>query len=198
MPALHFHDSYAGIPMTKFPEDLRIYEHLMWESRPDVVVEIGVQHGASSLWFRDRLRALEHYGRVRSPRVVGLDIDIAAAEHNLERTDPSWRESITLLQGDIRERTTIERVLAAVPQGATCLLIEDSAHEKDTTLAACAAWRSSSGPAASSSSRTAAWTSTACAWTPAGRAACCPPSRSGSPARTAPTSCSAASSSSTG
>jgi cephalosporin hydroxylase len=133
--ALHFHDSYAGIPMTKFPEDLRIYEHLMWESNPEVVVEIGVQHGASSLWFRDRLRALEHYGRVRAPRVVGLDIDLAAAEHNLDRTDPTWRESITLLEGDVREQATADRVLAAVPEGASCLVVEDSAHEKDTTLA---------------------------------------------------------------
>ena len=44
--AQHTRDSYAGLPISKFPEDLRVYEHLLWESRADAVVELGSQHGA--------------------------------------------------------------------------------------------------------------------------------------------------------
>ena len=47
--AAHTADSYAGIPLSKFPEDLRVYEHLLWELRPDVVIEIGTHHGGSAL-----------------------------------------------------------------------------------------------------------------------------------------------------
>src|SRR3954471_9382448 len=54
--AQHTRDSYAGVPMSKFPEDLRAYEHLLWLTRPSTVLELGVQFGGSSLWFRDRLR----------------------------------------------------------------------------------------------------------------------------------------------
>src|SRR4051812_50126039 len=43
--AQHTHDSYAGIPMSKFPEDLRAYEHLLWLDRPDTVIELGVHYG---------------------------------------------------------------------------------------------------------------------------------------------------------
>src|SRR5438874_9874994 len=57
-------DSYAGIPIGKFPEALRVYEHLLWSSRADVVVEIGTQHGGSALWFRDRLATMRGYGRI--------------------------------------------------------------------------------------------------------------------------------------
>ena len=39
----HTQDSYAGLGMSKFPEDLRTYEHLLWLRRPDTVIEIGVQ-----------------------------------------------------------------------------------------------------------------------------------------------------------
>jgi cephalosporin hydroxylase len=60
-------DSYAGVQMFKFPEDLRVYEHLMWLSRPDVVIEIGAYFGGSSLWFRDRLRALAGTGGAATP-----------------------------------------------------------------------------------------------------------------------------------
>lgn len=45
----HNHDSYAGLTMSKFPEDLRVYEHLLWEIRPNVVVEVGTDHGGSAL-----------------------------------------------------------------------------------------------------------------------------------------------------
>ena len=121
--------------MTKFPEDLRLYEHLLWESSPSVVIEVGVHHGASALWFRDRLATLERYGRVAQTRVIGIDVDIAAAERNLAGADPAWSQSIHLLQADICDDETVRRALALVPPGAACLVVEDSAHEYATTFA---------------------------------------------------------------
>ena len=44
--------------MLKFPEDLRVYEHLLWQTAPSTVIEVGVKDGGSALWFRDRLRTL--------------------------------------------------------------------------------------------------------------------------------------------
>jgi cephalosporin hydroxylase len=55
-------DSYAGVQMYKFPDDLRVDEHLMWLARPNVVIEIGSYFGGSALWFRDRLRTRDTYG----------------------------------------------------------------------------------------------------------------------------------------
>ena len=55
--AQHTGDSYAGVGMSKFPEDLRVYEHLLWESAATAVIEIGAYSGGASLWFRDRLAA---------------------------------------------------------------------------------------------------------------------------------------------
>lgn len=62
----HTQDSYAGVRMAKLPEDLRVYEHLLWLSKPNVVIEIGISRGGSALWFRDRLRALAAYGPSRN------------------------------------------------------------------------------------------------------------------------------------
>ena len=60
----HTTDSYAGVRMAKFPEDLRTYEHLLWQMRANVVIEIGTRFGGSALWFRDRLRTMRAYGRI--------------------------------------------------------------------------------------------------------------------------------------
>ena len=90
--AQHTHDSYAGIPLSKFPEDLRVYEHLLWADQPNTVIELGSQYGASALWFRDRLRTLAGYGLIADYRVIAVDVQTDAARTSLERADRHWEE----------------------------------------------------------------------------------------------------------
>ena len=130
----HTHDVYADVALSKLPEDLRTYEHLLWADRPDTVIEIGTQYGASALWFRDRLRTLQNYGLIGEPRVVTVDIDQSAARRNLERADPDYAESISVLEADVREAGVADAVADLI--GKRCLVVEDSAHEYDTTYAA--------------------------------------------------------------
>ena len=133
----HTADSYAGVPLSKFPEDLRTYEHLLWADRVDTVIEIGTQAGGSALWFRDRLQAARRYGRIeRAPGVISVDVAQASAREHLDRTDPDWARDISLLERDVRDPETAGTVGALVPEGARCLVVEDSAHEYDTTTAA--------------------------------------------------------------
>jgi cephalosporin hydroxylase len=134
--AQHTHDSYAGVPISKFPEDLRVYEHLLWADRPNVVVEIGAHHGGSALWFRDRLRTLVNYGLISQPRVITVDIEAERARPYLDRADPNWRESITLVSGDICDGDLPARISGLLPSAARCFVVEDSAHVYNTTMAA--------------------------------------------------------------
>jgi len=41
-------DVCAGMPLYDFPEDLRVYEHLLWATTPQVVIEIGAGGGSGS------------------------------------------------------------------------------------------------------------------------------------------------------
>jgi cephalosporin hydroxylase len=134
----HFGDSYAGVKMLKFPEDLRAYEHILWSYKPNTVIEIGTQTGGSALWFRDRLQTLEHYGLVVQPRVISVDLDIEDARRNLARVDPTFESTITLISGDVRDPGLPATVEQALPPAATCLVVEDSAHTYETTSAALA------------------------------------------------------------
>jgi cephalosporin hydroxylase len=132
----HTHDSYAGVPLSKFPEDLRVYEHLIWESRANVVIEIGAQHGGSALWFRDRLAALAHYGSTGEVRVIAIDVDVAAARSNLASADPAFEREIILIEGDVLDSSLPDAVERQLPAGASCLVVEDSLHVYETTAAA--------------------------------------------------------------
>lgn len=136
--ARHTHDSYAGVPLSKFPEDLRVYEHLMWADLPNVVIEIGTHCGASALWFRDRLRTLAAYDLIPNYRVVTIDIQAEHARPYLTRADQRWEESITLVSGDVCDESLPVRIATLLPSPARCFVVEDSAHEYATTMAALA------------------------------------------------------------
>jgi cephalosporin hydroxylase len=128
-----FFDSYAGVPIGKFPEDLRVYEHLLWTSRANVVVEIGADFGGSALWFRDRLAIMARYGRITRGHVFSIDVSVEKAQKHIASADPS---DITLIEGDLCDPAVADHVTRLLPEDAVCFLIEDSAHTYETTRAA--------------------------------------------------------------
>ena len=133
----HHAESWAGVPMAKLAEDLRVYQHLLWESRADTVIEVGSKWGGSLLWFRDQLRTFAGYGRLgHEPRVVGVDLATEHAVTLLDRADPSWREQITLIEGDLRDPEVAKRIDTEVEPLARCLVVEDAAHTGEVTRAA--------------------------------------------------------------
>ena len=134
----HTLDSYAGVPLSKFPEDLRAYEHLLWSSDAELVIELGVQFGASSLWFRDRLKAFARYRQPQQsskPLVIGVDLDLSHARRYLAQTDPEYEVDIKLIEGSVTDPALPDRVAELIPPGSRCLVIEDSGHTYETTLA---------------------------------------------------------------
>jgi cephalosporin hydroxylase len=134
----HTTDLYAGTQLSKFPEDLRTYEHLLWSDRPDTVIEIGTQYGGSALWFRDRLQTLHSYGLIGDFRVITLDVEQSRARCELPRADADYGRTIHLLEADVRDPASAEKV--AELAGERAFVVEDSAHEYDTTYAALTAF----------------------------------------------------------
>jgi cephalosporin hydroxylase len=132
----HNVDSYFGIVMSKFPEDLRVYEHLLWSTRAEVVVEVGTDQGGSALWFRDRLRTLADTGLIDDFRVVSVDVDQTGATQNLRAVDPRFEDHVVLVEADICDADVRRRVDDLVPAGTSVLVVEDSAHLGQTTTAA--------------------------------------------------------------
>jgi cephalosporin hydroxylase len=129
-----FFDWYAGVPIGKFPEDLRVYEHLLWASRANAVVEFGTGFGGSALWFRDRLATMARYGRIAGAgQVFSIDISIEKARERVDAADP---RDITLIEGDVLDPGLAHRVTQLLAPNSRCFVIDDSAHTYDTTRAA--------------------------------------------------------------
>ena len=134
--AQHHRDTYAGIPMSKFPEDLRTYETILWERAPSVVVEVGVQYGGSTLWLRDRLFDFQRYRGGPVPKVIAVDIDLGGIRGSLDQLLPEASAGLALIEGDIRDPGIVAQVIAQVPERAEVFVIEDAQHDAETTQAA--------------------------------------------------------------
>jgi cephalosporin hydroxylase len=122
--------------MSKFPEDLRTYETILWERAPQVVVELGVQYGGSTLWLRDRLFDFQRYRSGPAPVVIAVDIDLSEARKSFDDLPPEGTAGIELLEGDIRDGHLLAKIRAMVPSDTEVLVIEDAQHDATTTLAA--------------------------------------------------------------
>lgn len=125
----HLSDTYMGVPMLKLPEDLATYEHIMYEAKVNVVVELGTGCGGSAMWFRDRLLAMELAGHVKDTHVITIDLVDRTQGNALTR----WNK-ITRLYGDVSASCQVTN-----PKPTDrIMVVEDSAHTYNTTYDALA------------------------------------------------------------
>jgi cephalosporin hydroxylase len=114
--------TWMGRPIIQFPQDMIAMQELIWRIRPGRIVETGVAHGGSLIYYASLLELLGGEGRV-----VGVDIDIRP--HNraeIERHPMAHR--IDLVQGSSIDPITIAQVHALAKGHGPVLVILDSNH----------------------------------------------------------------------
>ena len=113
--------TYFGVPTLKNPMDAWIYQEIVYEMKPDVIVEIGNRHGGSALLFAHLCDILG------KGRVIGVDLD-----HHTVPDRVKAHARITFIDGDACQ--SAERVFSLIAPDERVLLVEDSAHTYDNTL----------------------------------------------------------------
>lgn len=119
--------SWMGRPMIQLPEDAIRMQEVIYRVKPDVIVETGVAHGGSLIYYASLCKAM---GR---GRIVGVDIEIR--KHNREAIEShELGPYITLIEGDSVEKSVVARVKSLVKPGETVLVVLDSCHTKQHVL----------------------------------------------------------------
>lgn len=108
--------------MIKYPTDLMIYQEMLHQIRPDVIVECGTAYGGSALYFATICDALDH-GQV-------ITIDLATPKPETRVQHPR----ITYLVGSSVDPAIVAKVFLAT-KDKTVWLILDSLHTKEHVLA---------------------------------------------------------------
>lgn len=115
--------SWLGYEMYKCPLDLWVYQEMIFEQRPDYIIECGTYKGGTSLYFANMLDF------VNNGKVLSIDIDT---------TFKSFRPRhprITYLTGSSTDPAIVETVRKATAGSTNRLVVLDSDHSMAHVLA---------------------------------------------------------------
>jgi len=115
--------AWFGRPVIQLPEDMIRVQEVIWRTQPDVVVETGVAHGGSLVFYATLLKAMG------KGRVVGVDIEIRAHNRKAIEAHPLF-PLITLIEGSSVDPAIVAKVRSLVRPGEKVLVLLDSNHTK--------------------------------------------------------------------
>lgn len=119
--------TWLGRPIIQMPEDMIRTQEVIFSLKPDVIIETGVAHGGSLIYYASLCRLLG------KGRVVGIDIEIR--EKNRQAIESHFLAGhISLLVGSSTDPETVAAARAHVREGETVLVILDSNHTRQHVL----------------------------------------------------------------
>lgn len=108
--------TWLGWHMVKYPTDLIVYQMMIFEKKPDIIIESGSGKGGGSLFFAS---ICELMGR-------GSVISIDKRSHELMKGRPSHNRLEYIIGSSVRQ-DVIEKLAERV-KGRTCMIVLDSDH----------------------------------------------------------------------
>lgn len=135
---------WLGRPIIQYPQDMWAVQELVWQVKPDLIIETGIAHGGSLILSASMLAMLDYCdamaaGTVLEPRqsrrkVIGIDIDIRP--HNRAALDAHpLRPLLHLVEGSSVSAETVAAVKAAAAGHKTVMVFLDSMHTHDHVMA---------------------------------------------------------------
>ncbi len=125
--------TWLGRPIIQLPEDMFRLQEVIHSLRPDVIVETGVAHGGSLVFYASLCKAMER------GRVIGVDIEIRP--HNRAALESHiLAPLITLIEGSSIDLAVVDSVKSLIKPDEKVLVLLDSRHTKEHVLAELAAY----------------------------------------------------------
>jgi cephalosporin hydroxylase len=120
--------SWLGRPIIQLPEDMVRAQEVIYRLRPDVIVETGVAHGGSLIFYASLCKA------IGKGRVIGVDIEIRP--HNRAAIESHALFSyVDLVEGNSTDPAIVQQVRSMIKEHETAVIFLDSNHTKEHVLA---------------------------------------------------------------
>ena len=136
--------SWLGRPIIQIPQDMVAIQEIIWNVKPDLIIETGIAHGGSLIFSASMLAMLDVCEAAtagttvdprKSPRhVLGVDIDIRSHNRNAIEAHP-LSCMISMIQGSSLDAGIIAQVAAVASKYKRVLVCLDSNHTHEHVLA---------------------------------------------------------------
>lgn len=125
--------TWLGRPIIQLPEDLIRIQEIIFTVQPDVIIETGVAHGGSLIFYASLCKAMG------KGRVVGVDIEIRPNNRRAIESHFLF-PYITLIEGSSVDASVVSNVRSQIKPGDKVLVLLDSCHTKSHVLGELAAY----------------------------------------------------------
>jgi cephalosporin hydroxylase len=119
---------WMGRPIIAYPQDMIAMQEIIWEVKPDIIIETGVAHGGSIVYYASLLELIGNEGFV-----IGIDIDIRSHNRELIEQHQMFKR-IKLIEGSSIDENIVNQVKSLVPSGKKVMICLDSNHTHDHVL----------------------------------------------------------------
>lgn len=119
--------SWMGRPIIQYPQDMIAMQELIWEIKPDLIIETGIAHGGSLIYYASLLEL------IGNGEVLGIDIDIR--QHNRKEIElhPMFKR-IKMIEGSSISQEIVDKVAAFAKNKKRVMVSLDSNHTHEHVL----------------------------------------------------------------
>ncbi len=122
-----YHFTWLGRPIIQFPQDIIAIQEIIWEVKPDLIIETGIAHGGSLILSASILELIGH------GQVLGIDIDIRSQNRkSIENHFLSKR--IQIIEGSSIDKEIASKVEKIAKEKKRIVVILDSNHTHEHVL----------------------------------------------------------------
>lgn len=133
MPKYSYNFSWLGRPIIQYPQDIIAMQEIIWEVKPDLIIETGIAHGGSLIFSASMLELVASCTGIEG-EVIGIDIDIRSHNRKAIEEHPMFKR-ISMIQGSSIAPEIIAQVVEKARNKKRVLVCLDSNHTHEHVLA---------------------------------------------------------------
>jgi len=137
-----YHFNWLGRPIIQMPQDILAIQEIIWDIKPDLIIETGIAHGGSLCLTASLLALLEledmkdnslNQHEMKKRKVIGIDIDIR--KHNRELIEKHFLSNkIQMIESSSVDKNTFNKVKFLSKDYDNILVMLDSNHTESHVL----------------------------------------------------------------
>ena len=126
--------SWLGRPIIQYPQDIIAMQEIIWQVQPDLIIETGIAHGGSLIFYASMLELNAACGGPKDAVVLGIDIEIRSHNRKAIEEHPMFRR-ISMIEGSSIDSDIIAQVKEKTRGKERVLVCLDSNHTHQHVLA---------------------------------------------------------------
>ena len=131
-PKYSYNFSWLGVPIIQIPQDIHQLQEIIWEVKPNLIIETGIAHGGS-LVFSASMLAILNMKKKEKRKVIGVDIDLR--KHNKAILNKHFMKGyISFIDGSSTDIKVFNKIKKITKNYKKTLVILDSNHTHEHVL----------------------------------------------------------------